>query len=111
MGTKWGISATPENLVFAHSKLPPDARWSVLGVGKAELPMITMGVLLGGNVRVGLEDNLYLRRGVLARSNAELVEMAVGLIHHLQKDVATPADARATLGIRDTSEPAAQGFG
>ena len=99
MGTNWGIAATPENLLFMKSKLPSGARWSVLGVGRAELPMITLGVLLGGNVRVGLEDNLYLSRGVLAQSNAELVEMAVGLVRHLQREVATPSEARAMLGI------------
>jgi 3-keto-5-aminohexanoate cleavage enzyme len=99
MGTKWGIEATAENLLFMKSKLPPNARWSVLGVGKAQLPMIALGVLLGGNIRVGLEDNIYLRRGVLAKSNAELVEMAVGLVHQLQREVATPKEARDILGI------------
>ena len=99
MGAKWGIAATPENLLFMKGKLPPNAQWSVLGVGRAELPMITLGVLLGGNVRVGLEDNLYLSRGVLAQSSAELVEMAAGVIHHLQREVATPSEARAMLGI------------
>jgi 3-keto-5-aminohexanoate cleavage enzyme len=96
---KWGIEATAENLLFMRSKLPPDARWSVLGVGKAQLPMIALGVLLEGHIRVGLEDNLYLRRGVLAGSNAELVEMAVGLVHQLQREVATPQEARDILGI------------
>lgn len=99
MGTKWGIEATAENLLFMKSKLPPNARWSVLGVGKAQLPMIALGVLLGGNIRVGLEDNIYLRRGVLAKSNAELVEMAVRLVHQLQREVATPKEARDILGI------------
>nr|NIO71965.1 3-keto-5-aminohexanoate cleavage protein [Anaerolineae bacterium] len=87
------------NLLFMKSKLPPNARWSVLGVGKAQLPMIALGVLLGGNIRVGLEDNIYLRRGVLAKSNAELVEMAVRLVHQLQREVATPKEARDILGI------------
>ena len=99
MGARWGIEATAENLLFMRGKLPPDARWSVLGVGKAQLPMIALGVLLEGHIRVGLEDNLYLRRGVLARSNAELVEMAVGLVHQLQREVATPQEARDILGI------------
>jgi 3-keto-5-aminohexanoate cleavage enzyme len=99
MGVRWGIPATPENLLFMKNKLPPGARWSVLGVGRAQLPMIMLGILLGGGIRVGFEDNLYLRRGVLARSNAELVEMAVGLVHHLQREVATPDEARDMLGI------------
>lgn len=99
MGVKWGIQATPENLLFIKGKLPPGARWSVLGVGRTQLPMITLGILLGGGIRVGFEDNIYLRRGVLARSNAELVEMAVGLAHHLQREVATPDEARDMLGL------------
>ena len=99
MGVKWGIAATPENLLFMRSKLPPNAHWSVLGVGRAELPMIALGILLGGNVRVGFEDNIYLRRGVLAQSNAQLVEMAAGLAGHLQREIATPDEAREMLKI------------
>lgn len=99
MGVNWGIAATPENLLFMRSKLPPGAQWSVLGVGRSQLSMITLGVLLGGHVRVGFEDNLYLRRGVLAKSNAEFVEQAVGIVHMLQREVATPAEARGILGI------------
>jgi 3-keto-5-aminohexanoate cleavage enzyme len=99
MGVKWGIAATPENLLFVKGKLPPGTRWSVLGVGRAQLPMITLGILLGGGIRVGFEDNLYLRRGVLAKSNAELVELAVGLVHHLQREIATPGEARDMLRI------------
>ncbi|NIM96482.1 MAG: 3-keto-5-aminohexanoate cleavage protein [Anaerolineales bacterium] len=101
MGVKWGIEATPENLRFLLRNLPPDARWSVLGVGPAQLPMITQGVQLGGNIRVGFEDNLYLRKGVLAESNAQLVEMAVDLIHTHHREVATPEEARKILGIGD----------
>ena len=81
-------------------KLPPNTLWSVLGVGKAQLPMITMGILLGGHVRVGFEDNIYLKKGVLAKSNAQMVEMAVNLIKHLQCEVATTDEARDILGIR-----------
>jgi 3-keto-5-aminohexanoate cleavage enzyme len=99
MGIKWGIEATPENLIFLKNKLPPGARWSVLGIGKWQLPMIAMGVLLGGNIRVGFEDNIYLRKGVLAESNAQMVEMAVGLVRSLQREVATPDEARKMLGI------------
>ena len=99
MGAGWGIEATPENLVFMKNLLPPDVPWSVLGVGRAQLPMITMAILLGGHARVGFEDNLYLRRGVLLKSNAEMVELAANLIETLQHEVASPADARQILGI------------
>jgi 3-keto-5-aminohexanoate cleavage enzyme len=102
MGTKWGIEGTLENLLFMRSKLPPNALWSVLGVGRAQLPMITMGILLGGNVRVGFEDNIYLSKGVLAKSNAEMVEMAVNLVNYLQREVATPKEARGMLGIESS---------
>jgi 3-keto-5-aminohexanoate cleavage enzyme len=100
MGTKWGIKATIENLLFMKSKLPPNAVWSALGVGATQLPMITVAILLGGNIRVGFEDNIYSKKGVLARDNAQFVEMAVDLINDLQCEVATPDDARAILGIR-----------
>lgn len=99
MGVRWGIEASIENLLFMRNKLPENVRWSVLGVGRWQLPMITMGILLGGHVRVGLEDNLYFRKGVLAKNNAELVENAANLIHILQREVASPADAKAILGI------------
>lgn len=100
MGIKWGIEASPENLLFMKSKLPPDSLWSVLGVGKAQLPMITMAILLGGNVRVGFEDNIYFKKGVLASSNAQMVEMAADLAERLGRQVATPAEARRILGIK-----------
>ena len=99
MGVKWGIQATAENLLFMKSKLPTDAHWSVLGVGRAQLPMIALGILLGGNIRVGFEDNLYLRQGVLAESNAQLVEMATDLVRSLGREPATPNEARQILGI------------
>ena len=99
MGIKWGIEATPENLLFMQSKLPAEACWSVLGVGRSQFPMITMGVLLGGHIRVGFEDNLYLRKGILAESNAQFVAAAVDLVESLQREVATPAEAREILGI------------
>jgi len=99
MGVRWGVEATIENLLYMKRKLPENSRWSVLGVGREQLPMVTMGILLGGNIRVGLEDNLYLRKGVLAKSNAEFVEAAVNLISQLHREVAGPAEARDILGI------------
>ena len=99
MGARWGIEATPENLIFMKSKLPPNARWSLLGVGRAQLSMITLGILLGGNIRVGLEDNIYLRKGVLATSSAQFVQRAVDLVRLLEHEPATPNEARQMLGI------------
>lgn len=99
MGAGWGIEATPEHLLAMAKQLPPKAQWSVLGVGRTQLPMITMGILLGGHIRVGFEDNIYLRRGVLLKSNAEMVEVAANLVAQLQREVATPDEARQILGL------------
>ena len=99
MGVKWGIAASVENLIFMKNRLPSNSIWSVLGVGKSQLPMITAAMLLGGNVRVGFEDNIYLREGVLASSNAQFVEMAAGLAERLGCKVATHEEARHILGI------------
>ena len=99
MGVKWGIEATAENLLFMKSKLPAGAVWSVLGVGSGQLPMITLAMILGGHVRVGFEDNIYLKKGVLASSNAQLVEKAVDLAERLGRRVVTPKEARVMLGI------------
>jgi len=99
LGVKWGLAGTPENLIYLKNLLPREAVWSVLGVGRAQLPMITLGILLGGHIRVGFEDNLYIRKGTLAVSNAQLVENAVNLIQDLQCEVATPEDARKILGL------------
>lgn len=100
MGIRWGIPATPENLLMMQRSLPAGAPWSVLGVGKNQLPIITMAVLLGGNIRVGFEDNLYLKKGVLAKSNAEFVEHAVQLCQMLNREVASPDEARELLQLR-----------
>jgi 3-keto-5-aminohexanoate cleavage enzyme len=99
MGVKWGIEATAENLLFMKSKLPAGAVWSVLGVGKAQLPMITLAMILGGHVRVGFEDNIYVKQGVLASSNAQMVEEAVDLAERLGRRVVPPAEARGILGV------------
>ena len=99
MGVKWGISATAENLLFMKSKLPSKAVWSVLGIQKAQLPMITMGMLIGGHVRVGFEDNIYLKKGVLLSSNAQMVEISADLAERLGRSVATPEEARHILAI------------
>lgn len=104
MGVRWGIQATPENLLFVKNKLPSHTIWSVLGVGVGQLPMITMGMLLGGNVRVGFEDNIYLRKGVLASNNAQTVRMAVDLAECLGIEIATPNEARQILGISNPNK-------
>jgi 3-keto-5-aminohexanoate cleavage enzyme len=100
MGTKWGIGGSPEELLFLKSKLPPGSIWSVLGVGKDQVPMTTMAMLFGGHARVGFEDNIYVSKGVLARNNAHLVEVAAELAVRLGREIATPSEARRILGMK-----------
>ena len=99
MGVKYGFASTPETLFYAKQILPPGALWSAFGIGRAEYPMLAQTWLLGGNVRVGLEDNIYLSKGVLAKSNAELVAKARRVLEDLGGTVATAAEARAMLGL------------
>ncbi|RJR17163.1 MAG: 3-keto-5-aminohexanoate cleavage protein [Desulfobacteraceae bacterium] len=99
MGVKWGIEASPESLLFMRRLLPEKVRWSVMGTGKDQLTMVAMGILMGGNVRVGFEDNIYLSRGVLAKSNAQMVEKTADLAERLGRGVANPQEARSFLGI------------
>ncbi|HUP29270.1 MAG TPA: 3-keto-5-aminohexanoate cleavage protein [Usitatibacter sp.] len=100
MGVKYGFASTPETLFYARQILPAGASWSAFGIGRAEYPMLAQTWLLGGHVRVGLEDNIYLSRGVLAKSNAELVAKARRVIEDLGGAVASAGEARAILGLR-----------
>jgi uncharacterized protein (DUF849 family) len=103
LGIRNGFPATPETLLYARSLLPADAMWAAMGIGRMEFPIVAQACLLGGHVRVGLEDNLYLDKGVLAPSNAALVERAVSIVEILGRSVATPAEARTMLGLRTPS--------
>ena len=99
LGIRNGFPATPETLLYARSLLPADAAWAAMGIGRMSFPIVAQAALLGGHVRVGLEDNLYLEKGVLAPSNAALVERALTLVGLLGHSVASPAEARAILGL------------
>jgi len=98
-GVKYGFEATPETLLYARSLLPVGAFWSAFGVGRYEFPMLAAAFVSGGHVRVGLEDNIYLSRGVLAPSNAALVERAARIVQDLGGSVATAGEARDLLGL------------
>jgi uncharacterized protein (DUF849 family) len=98
LGIPWGAPADTESMLSMRNALPPESNWASFAVSRMEMPMVAQAVLLGGNVRVGLEDNLYLSRGVLA-SNAQLVEQAVGIIESLGARVVGPAEAREQLGL------------
>jgi 3-keto-5-aminohexanoate cleavage enzyme len=99
MGFQTGSYPTPKNLLALTDELPPSSIFEVIGVGNFQVPMIAMAIILGGNVRTGMEDTIYYRKGQLCNSNAELVERVVRLARELNRDVATPMQARKMLGI------------
>lgn len=98
LGVLGGMPATVENLLYLKSKIPADATWSAFGIGKDHLPIMYAALALGGNIRVGLEDNVYFSKGVKA-TNVALVERAVEAIRVFGKTPATSAEAREILGI------------
>jgi len=94
------IPWSPKNVLFFVESLPPAARWVVTAIGgKVHFLSVALSVAMGGHVRVGMEDNVYIERGVPARSNAQIVEKAVGILHAVGKEIATPAEARQILGL------------
>jgi uncharacterized protein (DUF849 family) len=99
LGIPWAAEADTETMVALRNKLPANANWAAFGVGRMQMPMAAQSVLMGGNVRVGLEDNIYLDKGVFA-SNGQLVERAVSITEQLGSRVVTPAEARDMLGLR-----------
>jgi uncharacterized protein (DUF849 family) len=103
-GILGGIGADMENLLFmkrtADKLFGDDYQWSVLGAGRFQIPFATQAVMMGGNVRVGLEDSLYIGRGQLAKSNAEQVAKIRRIIEELGYEAATPAEARAMLALK-----------
>jgi uncharacterized protein (DUF849 family) len=99
LGISWGQPATSEALAYMRSLLPADCTWFAFGISLHQFPIAAQTVLLGGHVRVGLEDNLYLEKGKLAPSNAALVEKAGKIIEILGHQVATPAEARQILKL------------
>jgi uncharacterized protein (DUF849 family) len=99
LGVRYGAIATPETLAYMKSLLPANSNWAAFGIGRWEFPMLAQAWLLGGHVRVGLEDNIYLEKGVLAKSNAELVKKAVRIIKELGGSIATPGETREILRL------------
>lgn len=102
LGIKYGAPATSEAMKAMRDALPAGARWSAFGLGRMQMPMAAQSVLLGGNVRVGLEDNLYLDKGILA-TNAQLVERARNIVELLGVRVLTAPETRERLGFRAQS--------
>jgi 3-keto-5-aminohexanoate cleavage enzyme len=99
MGFPTSIFPTPANVLQMAHELPEGSLFFVAGIGPFQLPLTTLSMLLGGHVRVGLEDNIYYRRGSKASGNGELVARAVRLAEELQRPVASAAEARTLLGL------------
>jgi 3-keto-5-aminohexanoate cleavage enzyme len=99
LGTPWGAPATPGTLLYLQGQIPKNAVWSAIGVGKAHLPIAMMAMIMGGHIRVGMEDNLYYTKGALAERNAQYVERIVRIAQACGRDIATPGEARGILGI------------
>ncbi len=103
LGVPGALAGTPENLMYLYGQLPEGATWTVAGIGAAELKLGTMAIALGGHVRVGFEDNVFYRKGELAKSNAQLVERIARIAAELDRPVATPDEARALLSMQQRS--------
>jgi uncharacterized protein (DUF849 family) len=99
LGIPWGAQADATTMKAFRDQLPPGAYWAGFGISRMQMPMVAQAVLLGGNVRVGLEDNIYLERGKLA-TNAQLVEKAIRIIELLGARAVTPKEARGKLGLK-----------
>ena len=99
LGIPWGADQTVEIMAAMKAQLPPGASWASFGISRMQMPMAAAAVAMGGNVRVGLEDNLFLDRGVLA-TNAQLVERARGIIERMGARVLSPQEARNKLKLR-----------
>lgn len=99
LGVRWGAPSTPATIAYLKELLPSNATWAAFGIGRQQMPMLAQAALLGGHVRVGLEDNLYLERGVFA-TNGQLVARARELLGFIGKELASPNEARAILGLR-----------
>jgi uncharacterized protein (DUF849 family) len=99
MGVSGGVPATPKNLLHMMETIPEGSTWSVLGVGAAQFPMASLAMVLGGHVRVGFEDNLYLSKGVLAENNAQFVRKVAEMARMLDRELASPDEVREILGL------------
>jgi uncharacterized protein (DUF849 family) len=99
MGVQYGFQPSPETVLYARNLLPPDAEFTAIGIGRAAFTSVAQSYLCGGHVRVGLEDAVYLARGVLAPSNAAMVEKARRIVEDLGGQIANPGEARDIIGL------------
>jgi len=99
MGVKYGLNTDPATLLYMRDQLPSGALWAAFGISRAEFPIVAQAWLLGGHIRVGMEDNIYLEKGVLCESNAQLVSRAKRIISDLGGELASSYEARQMLGL------------
>ncbi len=102
MGSQSACFPTPENMINLVRELPHQSLFTMIGTGGYQLPMNVMGILLGGHVRVGMEDNVYYKRGQLLKTNKEAVDRIVRIAEELNRPIATPAQAREMMGLSQT---------
>lgn len=99
LGITGGMKASSRDLLFLTNSIPKNSTYTVCAIGRYEFPMVTLSIAMGGHARVGLEDNIYLSKGVLAKSNAELVEKVVRIAREIGRDIASPYEARKILDL------------
>ena len=100
LGVIGGISASPRDLIFLIESIPKNSTYTVCAIGKHEFPMVRLSIEKGGHARVGFEDNVYLSKGIPAKSNGELVDKTVNIAHEFGRDIASPKEARKILGLK-----------
>ena len=101
LGIPWGIDATVENLVYMRNNLPGDALWYAFSIGSNHFTMATVSMIMGGHVRVGFEDNIYIGKDTLATSNAQMVNKAVEIAKFMDREVASDREARQILKLAE----------
>ena len=94
------MSPTPKTLIYCAESIPENWTWSVCAPGRTEMEMGALAIMMGGHVRIGMEDNIYLEKGMLAKSNAELVAKVARIAKELGREIATPDEARQILGLK-----------
>jgi uncharacterized protein (DUF849 family) len=104
MGVRYGFQPSPETVLYARNLLPANATFTAVGIGRAAFSTVALSYLTGGNVRIGLEDSVYLERGVLAHSNAALVAKTRRIVEDLGGQIATAAETRVMLGLARNKE-------
>lgn len=99
LGVRYGFQPSPETVIYARNLLPADAHFTAIGVGRSAFPMVAQSYLAGGHARVGIEDAVYLSKGVLAETNGQMVEKARRMIQDLGGEIASPREAREIIGL------------